>query len=200
MLDHCVEALAKLGDPEAVRLIREAFPRASWNFKNYTSSLLGAIKQPESEEAIITLLETERNVDIRTELCLSLCNLFSERGIEIVREQIRAGYDEQMVTLEEELLPVAEVLGVELPDAQRWRQDRYERDRFQAARRAELELIGRQPPAKSPNSASSLQLVRAPGFATEHLASLRRHDAKAGRNDPCPCGSGAKFKRCCGRE
>jgi uncharacterized protein len=22
--------------------------------------------------------------------------------------------------------------------------------------------------------------------------------AKAGRNDPCPCGSGAKFKRCCG--
>ena len=22
---------------------------------------------------------------------------------------------------------------------------------------------------------------------------------KAGRNDPCPCGSGKKFKRCCGR-
>lgn len=24
-------------------------------------------------------------------------------------------------------------------------------------------------------------------------------DARAGRNDPCPCGSGQKFKRCCGR-
>ncbi|MHC4884519.1 MAG: DUF1186 domain-containing protein [Planctomycetota bacterium] len=24
-------------------------------------------------------------------------------------------------------------------------------------------------------------------------------DAKVGRNDPCPCGSGAKFKKCCGR-
>jgi uncharacterized protein len=23
--------------------------------------------------------------------------------------------------------------------------------------------------------------------------------AKAGRNDPCPCGSGKKFKRCCGQ-
>ena len=23
--------------------------------------------------------------------------------------------------------------------------------------------------------------------------------AKAGRNDPCPCGSGMKFKRCCGK-
>lgn len=23
-------------------------------------------------------------------------------------------------------------------------------------------------------------------------------DAKPGRNDPCPCGSGMKYKRCCG--
>jgi uncharacterized protein YecA (UPF0149 family) len=22
--------------------------------------------------------------------------------------------------------------------------------------------------------------------------------AKAGRNDPCPCGSGKKYKKCCG--
>ena len=26
-----------------------------------------------------------------------------------------------------------------------------------------------------------------------------RETAKAGRNTPCPCGSGKKFKRCCGR-
>ncbi|WP_211365126.1 SEC-C metal-binding domain-containing protein [Rhodovulum strictum] len=24
--------------------------------------------------------------------------------------------------------------------------------------------------------------------------------AKVGRNDPCPCGSGRKFKKCCGQE
>jgi preprotein translocase subunit SecA len=23
---------------------------------------------------------------------------------------------------------------------------------------------------------------------------------KVGRNDPCPCGSGKKYKKCCGRE
>jgi preprotein translocase subunit SecA len=23
--------------------------------------------------------------------------------------------------------------------------------------------------------------------------------SKTGRNDPCPCGSGKKFKNCCGR-
>ena len=25
-----------------------------------------------------------------------------------------------------------------------------------------------------------------------------RHSAKVGRNDPCSCGSGKKYKRCCG--
>ena len=28
---------------------------------------------------------------------------------------------------------------------------------------------------------------------------VRRTEAKVGRNDPCPCGSGKKFKKCCGR-
>ncbi len=32
------------------------------------------------------------------------------------------------------------------------------------------------------------------GFATEP----RRSVAKIGRNDPCPCGSGKKYKKCCG--
>lgn len=25
------------------------------------------------------------------------------------------------------------------------------------------------------------------------------HKQKIGRNDPCPCGSGMKYKKCCGR-
>lgn len=31
------------------------------------------------------------------------------------------------------------------------------------------------------------------------LEPVRRVEAKVGRNDPCPCGSGKKFKKCCGR-
>jgi preprotein translocase subunit SecA len=27
---------------------------------------------------------------------------------------------------------------------------------------------------------------------------VRRETPKVGRNDPCPCGSGKKYKRCCG--
>jgi preprotein translocase subunit SecA len=28
---------------------------------------------------------------------------------------------------------------------------------------------------------------------------LPAHVRKSGRNDPCPCGSGKKFKKCCGK-
>ena len=28
---------------------------------------------------------------------------------------------------------------------------------------------------------------------------IRREGKKVGRNDPCPCGSGKKYKQCCGR-
>ena len=33
--------------------------------------------------------------------------------------------------------------------------------------------------------------------ATPSQAPMRRDGAKVGRNDPCPCGSGKKFKKCC---
>lgn len=33
-----------------------------------------------------------------------------------------------------------------------------------------------------------------------HPPPARRGTPKVGRNDPCPCGSGRKFKKCCGRE
>ena len=29
---------------------------------------------------------------------------------------------------------------------------------------------------------------------------IRREEPKVGRNDPCPCGSGKKFKQCCGAD
>jgi uncharacterized protein len=33
----------------------------------------------------------------------------------------------------------------------------------------------------------------------ERSSKHRHHDDTVGRNDPCPCGSGLKFKKCCGQ-
>ena len=39
----------------------------------------------------------------------------------------------------------------------------------------------------------------APPPESEKGATYKREAPKVGRNDPCPCGSGKKYKRCCGR-
>jgi len=31
------------------------------------------------------------------------------------------------------------------------------------------------------------------------IETFRREAPKVGRNDPCPCGSGKKYKKCCGK-
>ena len=48
--------------------------------------------------------------------------------------------------------------------------------------------------AQSPSVPSELE-----GEAQGATAPMRRNEPKVGRNDPCPCGSGKKFKQCCGK-
>ena len=42
-------------------------------------------------------------------------------------------------------------------------------------------------------------LGRGEGSEEKAKTPVRRTQKKVGRNDPCPCGSGKKYKRCCGR-
>ena len=35
--------------------------------------------------------------------------------------------------------------------------------------------------------------------AGEDASLTNKEDRRIGRNDPCPCGSGDKFKKCCGK-
>jgi HEAT repeat protein len=93
MLECVTDSFARIGDPQAVRLVRAAFPNESWGFRNFSSALLGDIKHQESEDALLALLESEPDPSIRTMLCIGLCRLFSESGVEKVLGEIARGYD-----------------------------------------------------------------------------------------------------------
>jgi hypothetical protein len=200
MLERASDALAKIGDPEAVRLIRAAFPEESWHFKNYTSGVLGKIRSQESEDALLSLLETETDVSIRTMLCCELCRFFPERGVEVVRRQVRSGYDRTIVCLEDMLLPVAHALGIALPEADEWRAEREEREKRYEERRAELAELGRRYEAVTARGIDPFSEPGGEGEPVEEKLTPQRLDQpKTGRNAPCPCGSGKKHKKCCGR-
>jgi uncharacterized protein YecA (UPF0149 family) len=52
--------------------------------------------------------------------------------------------------------------------------------------------------------AAELRAERSPAnimyFLAQEEQELQRRFAHAGRNDPCPCGSGRKFKKCHGSQ
>ena len=61
------------------------------------------------------------------------------------------------------------------------------------ARQAVAQGPGDLSPTGGPGATPGKKEVSLPKVATKRAA------PKVGRNDPCPCGSGKKFKRCCGR-
>ena len=67
-------------------------------------------------------------------------------------------------------------------------------DELRPGRRPKSRRISDAPPPGLPAPATS-----APEWAEPSApATYRRAPPKPGRNDPCPCGSGKKYKKCCG--
>jgi len=202
LLERVCEALARIGDPAAARLVRAEFAGSTWDSKLYASGMLGDLKHEESERAVLALLESEEDATIRTNLCYDLCKLFSLEGIDVVRREIASGYDQWVVSLEEELLVVAEVFGVDLPEKAEWRAQRAEALVRQAERRAELAEMGSRYAELKARGIDPFAGIgeEADLEDEEPVQPIRRQAKKVGRNAPCPCGSGRKYKKCCGRQ
>jgi len=58
-----------------------------------------------------------------------------------------------------------------------------------------IQLMGRRP-EEMPKKKKTLHLSH--GDEAAKPSTVRRKGKKIGRNDPCPCGSGKKYKKCCG--
>jgi len=54
-------------------------------------------------------------------------------------------------------------------------------------------------PQPQPTEIATEPEAMAPNAPVEQKTPFRRQRPKVGRNDPCPCGSGKKYKKCCGR-
>jgi hypothetical protein len=199
LLERCMYALCRIGDPEASRLIGAAYASSDSTFQIYSTGALEGIKDPQTVEVVLTLLEALPEAEHRTNLCVCLCKLFSERGVAVVRREIDAGYDRFFTSLEENLLPVLDVLGIDLPEAAGWRKEREETHRRVAARIAWLTQPENRPAAAEQTAPLPVP-PSVPEYHPPRPAGFEHSRPRVGRNEPCPCGSGKKFKHCCGRK
>ena len=52
---------------------------------------------------------------------------------------------------------------------------------------------------EQPDKPTRMVLSRGQEKKREKPQTVRKTGPEVGRNDPCPCGSGKKYKKCCGR-
>ncbi|MBL8176048.1 MAG: preprotein translocase subunit SecA [Bryobacterales bacterium] len=114
--------------------------------------------------------------------------LFNELMDRIEDETIRYLFFMQ-ATSEAPVLPFREE-----DDEEEEEDDSPQREAMAAAAKASMQDLTRNIVRKKDRELEQLQFVG--GDTTTAAAPVR--NAKVGRNDPCPCGSGKKFKKCCG--
>jgi preprotein translocase subunit SecA len=61
------------------------------------------------------------------------------------------------------------------------------------------QILSRPEMMLNPETGESAEQPSAAPAKPKFELPLKRELPKAGRNEPCPCGSGKKFKSCCGR-
>ena len=223
--DAASDALARIGGLEVIRAIEADWPGSDTEFRVMARFVLRCIPLPEAEAALLRFLNSEKDIEIRSALCADLCAIFSEQGIEVVRQQIKEGYSENCDPLEDDLLPVLDALGIDLPEAEAWRAGAEERARQRELEPDDDELFDDsfvEEFVEKMNALTGRSLFPSPSLDEEpepdvDVPMLHRHEPPSlpeyaefvgqiryesrhvGRNDHCPCGSGRKFKKCCGK-
>ncbi|WRP06190.1 SEC-C metal-binding domain-containing protein [Rossellomorea aquimaris] len=133
----------------------------------YTLDVLGRIKTKEAEKALLKLFDQTDDITAKTLISDYLCQQLSTDAIPKIEAFIEEGYDAGMLCLEESLYVNCIINGIDNPKLPQWR--------------SFIEDVEDQ------------SMKEQPLFSPQPIQSGN----KVGRNDPCPCGSGKKYKKCC---
>ena len=179
--EECHNALVKIGTDSVVQALLQEYPTAEGHFRLYASGVLGHVHTDLGVTASIRLLGREEDLELQNWLAQSLVEHFSYEGNEVARRVLLD--DPDLVDLQCALVPACTLMEQDFPELAQWREEIHETTQPKTPRANP----GHQtPPKKVP--AASVPLPR------PRPVTVGR---KVGRNDPCPCGSGKKFKNCC---
>ncbi|WP_157950838.1 SEC-C metal-binding domain-containing protein [Peribacillus acanthi] len=134
----------------------------------YTIDILGKIKSKSAHEALLRLFSHTTNKSIQTLIADALCQHLSVEAIPLVENMLQNGYDKSLLDLEEPLYVNLILNKIDKPYLNNLRMNLLAEDR-------RLEDLQQH-------------MVAAPPAGIKETV---------GRNDPCPCGSGKKYKKCC---
>jgi hypothetical protein len=202
---ECGEALTRIGTPAVLEAVAEAFPKADQSFRIYASVPLENIHSDLAVEKCVRLLAQEQDHGIRRELAHALLCQFAAEGVEAARRLLLGReLDFEDRGLRNYLLETCTLTGERFPEYDEWLATEKAEKEEHWRRVKELEgdpkgLLLFALEKLTGKKAADVAKAKPPLPPTPRLTLPRKADAKkkVGRNDPCPCGSGKKFKNCC---
>ncbi len=210
---EALQSLVRIGGQDVLDAVEASHTHRSAQWVGDMSTDLAELNSPAVEELLTRLLEKETDDNTCTSLALSLMSLCPTNppALEAIRKLVvedrwNTVFDDPLRTI----LPLCEITGWSPPELEHWRSiyDTPERNAQLKARFEHLFTKG------DPETQRMLDEIR------EHLnvegilnepeddpvqirdlppSTFIRAEPKVGRNDPCPCGSGKKYKKCCGK-
>jgi hypothetical protein len=206
--EECSDALAGIGTPAVLHAVAEVYPNAQRHFRLYGTNPLEHIHSDLAVETSLRLFEQEKDEFIRKELATALLYQFAYEGIKIAR-QLLVGreLDFDGRGLRNCLLETCTLMGERFPEYDEWLATERAEKAEHWRRVKELEGDPQGPvlfalEKLTGKKAADVAKARPPVPPPPRLPPIRNPPSKQkiGRNDPCPCGSGKKFKACCMRK
>ncbi len=187
--EAATKLLAQIGGQQVLNRLLHEFAARKGKFRCHLLRVISAMHTADAERALIELIRSgELAEDEVNTAAQELVDLFTTDGIELLCDLVRAGrYDPGLSDLREDVLILGKAVGVAIPEQEAWQQ---QTEADHAARRAMSPLQRMGSLLRGPSTAEQ---------ATPPLAAAcpMPRSAEVGRNDPCPCGSGKKYKKCC---
>jgi|SRR5579864_2415468 len=205
--EQCAVALSMIGTPAVLHAVAATFPSAEQHFRIYALEPLESIHSDLAVETCLRLLEQERDKTIEANLAQALLSQFAPEGIEEARRLLVGrdlGFEGR--SLRDYLLETCTLTGERFPEFDDWLvSGKAEKEEH----RKRVEELADDPKCMllfaleklTGNEVADVPRAR-PGpspIPRLTLPNKPERELKVGRNDPCPCGSGRKFKKCCGR-
>ena len=203
--EECAAALTRIGTPAVLHAVAETFPRAEHHFRLYATEPLEYIHSDLAVETCLRLLEQERDEMIQRILAQALLSQFAPEGIEAARRLlVGRELDVEGRGLRDSLLETCTLMGERFPEYDDWL-TKGKAEKEEHRKRVEelegdptgmllfaLEKLTGKKAADAPKTKPRLSPM--PRLTLPRQPERKQ---KVGRNDPCPCRSGKKFKNCC---
>ncbi|MEA2030935.1 MAG: preprotein translocase subunit SecA [candidate division Zixibacteria bacterium] len=133
--------------------------------------------------------------ELRTGIGLRAYHGGMGKPIDIYKKEAFKIFQEMILTIDREIVNLVFKLQVNLQD-----KSRDERRRDMVTSHADTTGMGLTSGSQPEGESKEKNPMAEASQAGKQNRTYRRKHPKVGRNDPCPCGSGKKYKNCCGRK